>query len=145
MKKKKLQLTEKANEELLVICGAVEEIINLTLHTYQTDDLTSALQVEALEQVVDDLKDALRSNHILRLQRGECAYDMGFVWSDILTNLERVALWMRHRPALIFMNRCISCVTTIPSTGHSWQLTVKNTLCKQKRPSPVRMVFLFGQ
>ncbi len=91
MSQKELHFTEKAQAELEVINGAVAEIVDLTLHTFQNDDLKSALEVEALEQVVDDLKDQLRSRHILRLQAGECSYEMGFVWSDILTNLERVS------------------------------------------------------
>ncbi|MBO4953795.1 MAG: Na/Pi cotransporter family protein [Clostridia bacterium] len=91
MHQKDLHFTEKAQAELGVINGAVAEIVDLTLHTFQRDDLKTALEVEALEQVVDDLKDQLRSRHILRLQTGECSYEMGFVWSDILTDLERVS------------------------------------------------------
>ena len=48
-------------------------------------------QVEPLEQVIDKLKDELRTNHIARLQRGECSLAAGFVLSDLLTNLERVS------------------------------------------------------
>ena len=29
--------------------------------------------------------------HILRLQQGACTVDAGFVWSDLLTDLERTA------------------------------------------------------
>ena len=91
MTQKELQFTDAAKSELRVICGAIDEIIGLALHTFQSDDLNTALQVEALEQVVDDLKEQLRARHIQRLQKGECSYEMGFIWSDILTNLERVS------------------------------------------------------
>ena len=47
--------------------------------------------VEPLEQVIDQLKEQLRTRHILRLQRGECTIDVGFAWSDLLTDLERTA------------------------------------------------------
>ena len=53
--------------------------------------LLLAFQVEPLEQVIDDLKEKLRIHHILRLQQGSCSIEVGFVWSDVLTNLERVA------------------------------------------------------
>lgn len=33
----------------------------------------------------------MRTRHILRLQQGDCSIDAGFVWSDLLTNLERTA------------------------------------------------------
>ncbi len=91
MSRKELKFTDKAREELHVICGAVDEIVGLALHTFQSDDLNTALQVEALEQIVDELKEKLRARHIKRLQKGECSYEMGFIWSDILTNLERVS------------------------------------------------------
>lgn len=71
--------------------NAVSEIVDLTSRAFLQDDLTLARQVEPLEQVIDKLKDKLRTNHIARLQRGECSLAAGFVLSDLLTNLERVA------------------------------------------------------
>lgn len=44
-----------------------------------------------LEQVIDGLKEQLRTNHILRLQREKCSMEAGFIWADILTALERAA------------------------------------------------------
>ena len=55
------------------------------------DDLAAAALVEPLEQVIDQLKEQLRTRHILRLQKGDCTIDAGFAWSDLLTNLERTA------------------------------------------------------
>ena len=47
--------------------------------------------MEPLEQVIDRLKEEMRTRHILRLQRGECSVEAGFVWNDLLTDLERVS------------------------------------------------------
>ena len=55
------------------------------------NDLETARQVEPLDQVIDDLKEQLRTSHILRLQQGECSIEAGFIWSDLLTNLERTS------------------------------------------------------
>ena len=55
------------------------------------NDLHLASKVEPLEQVVDSLKDELRSRHVQRLQNGECTISNGFIFSDLLTNYERVA------------------------------------------------------
>ena len=46
---------------------------------------------EPLEQVIDDLKSRLKKNHISRLQCNECTIEMGFVFSDLITVLERTA------------------------------------------------------
>ena len=43
------------------------------------------------QQVIDQLKERMRTNHIMRLKNGDCSIETGFVLSDILTNLERVS------------------------------------------------------
>jgi len=65
--------------------------LDLSYVALKDGNLESAKRTEPLEQVVDELKESLRTKHILRLQRRECSVEAGFVWSDILTNLERVA------------------------------------------------------
>ncbi|MBE6718298.1 MAG: Na/Pi cotransporter family protein [Ruminococcaceae bacterium] len=91
MRDKNLTFSNDAVKELENLCDAVEEILNLTLKAFVKDDLNSANTVEPLEQVIDILKDKLRSGHISRLQQGICSIETGFVWSDILTNLERTS------------------------------------------------------
>ena len=48
-------------------------------------------QVEPLEEVIDGLKEQLRTRHILRMQQGQCSIEAGFVLSDLLTDLERTS------------------------------------------------------
>lgn len=91
MRSKGLQFSDAARRELDVLTAAVEEIMDLSLETFLAGDVQAAAQVEPLEEVVDALKEQLRTRHILRLQRGECTIELGFVWSDLLTSLERVA------------------------------------------------------
>ena len=91
MKNKGLSFSSSAKRELSVLTAAVGEVMDLALEAFLRDDPALAAQVEPLEQVIDALKEQLRTRHILRLQRGECTIELGFVWSDLLTNLERVA------------------------------------------------------
>lgn len=91
IKAKELEFTQAAKRELSVIISAVSEVLDLTQEAFEKDDAVLALRVEPLEQVIDDLKETLRTGHILRLQQGECSSVAGFVWSDILTNLERTS------------------------------------------------------
>ena len=91
LKEKNVVFTEAAKQELQTMLNAVGEIVDLTSRAFLQDDLTLARKVEPLEQVIDELKDTLRTNHIARLQRGECSLAAGFVLSDLLTNLERVS------------------------------------------------------
>ncbi|MCI9225358.1 MULTISPECIES: Na/Pi cotransporter family protein [unclassified Acutalibacter] len=91
LRDKGLSLSPAARNEYDVIASAVEEILGDALKAFLEDDLEAAGRVEPLEQVIDGLKEQLRTNHILRLQGGECSIEGGFVWSDILTNIERVS------------------------------------------------------
>ncbi len=91
MRNKKLHFTQKASEELAVLSRAVHEILELSLEAFLDNDLETASKVEPLEQVIDQIKEQMRTNHILRLQQGNCTIDVGFVWSDLLTNLERTS------------------------------------------------------
>lgn len=91
MKEKKVTLSEKAKAEFEVISSAVREILDLALMAFLNNDLNAAGKVEPLEQVIDVLKETLRTSHILRMQQGQCSIDAGFIWSDLLTNLERTS------------------------------------------------------
>ncbi len=91
LREKELQFSSKAKEELAVLVSATHEILNLTMSAIATGNLTVAAKVEPLEEVIDDLKEELRTRHSIRLSQGNCSIETGFVWSDLLTNLERVS------------------------------------------------------
>ena len=91
IRNKGLSFSVHAKQELAVLTAAVGEVMDLALDAFLQNDPALAAKVEPLEQVVDTLKEQLRNRHILRLQKGECTIELGFVWSDLLTSLERVA------------------------------------------------------
>ena len=91
MKDKEITFTKKAEQELHVLYRAIEEIVTLTGNAFIQKDIKNAYIVEPLEQVVDYLKEEIRMHHIIRIQKVECTMELGFVLSDILTNLERVS------------------------------------------------------
>ena len=91
MRKKKLAFSAAADAELAVITSAVREILDLSLAAFLDNDMEAASMVEPLEQVIDGLKEKMRTRHIFRLQQGGCSMETGFIWSDLLTDLERTA------------------------------------------------------
>ena len=88
---KDLAFSVDAKKELSVICAAVREVATMARDAFVNGNLDVADHVEPLEEVVDDLKEALRSRHIQRLQKGQCSISVGFVWADLLTGLERIS------------------------------------------------------
>ncbi len=91
MREKNITLTTAAVKELSIMSAAVQEITDYAYQAFLNNDLAAAAQVEPLEEVIDNLREKLRSQHIKRLQQGECTIIAGFIWSDLLTNLERTA------------------------------------------------------
>lgn len=91
LRSKGLGFSATAEKELKVLIGAVSEILNTAERAFSEKDLAAAAQVEPLKQVIVALKEQMRTRHILRMQQGYCSIEAGFVWSDLLTDLERTA------------------------------------------------------
>ncbi len=91
MQDKDIRFTDEAIDEFNNISSAVNEVLDLSYKAFSDEDRTAAHKTEPLEQVIDKLKEDLRTRHIIRLQKGSCSVGAGFVWSDLLTNIERVS------------------------------------------------------
>ena len=74
-----------------LLIGAATEILLLAERSFKDGDEDAVNRIEPLEEVVDTLCKRLKANHIERLQKDECTILSGFVFSDLLSNLERVA------------------------------------------------------
>ena len=88
---KDIRFSGQAMEELRILFSALRDILRVTTKAFAEGDLRMAARVEPLEQVIDGLTADIKSNHIVRLQKGHCTIEMGFVLSDLLTNCERVS------------------------------------------------------
>ena len=88
---KNVCFSDQAIKELKTMKAAVSEILGMTLDALESGSVDKALAVEPLEQVVDYLRDQIKLNHTIRLQKNLCSIELGFILSDILTNLERVS------------------------------------------------------
>ena len=88
---KNLSFTDAANKEIKILTSAITEILDKTIDAFIDNDYEACSYVEPLEQVIDGLKEELRLRHIYRLQQSDCSIEAGFIWNDLLTNLERVS------------------------------------------------------
>ncbi len=88
---KGIEFTPDAKKELDTLCMATDEIVTASYKAFSENDHEAAALVEPLEQVIDELKTKMRNGHIKRLKNAECTIEAGFVWSDLLTNLERTS------------------------------------------------------
>ena len=91
LRDKKVLFSGIAQKEIGVIREVLTDILNVTKEALSQNDLHKAANVEPLEQVIDDLIAQIKTNHVLRLQKGECTIELGFVLNDLLINFERVS------------------------------------------------------
>ena len=91
MHDKKLDFSEKAQDELKVFERAVHDILDITMNSFINGDLNLARQVEPLEEVIDGLSLDVKQRHVRRLRKGKCTIELGFILSDVITNFERVS------------------------------------------------------
>ena len=85
------RFSKKATAELAVFTQALQDIIQVTFRAFENADVEEASHVEPLEEVIDDLKEEIRSRHIKRLAKGKCTIELGFALTDLVTNYERIA------------------------------------------------------
>ena len=88
---KEITFSSKGEKELNVLICAVSEIVGTAVSAFVDNDIERAYRVEPLEELIDNLCDEMKMHHIDRLQKGICTLHHGFVFNDLLTNLERVS------------------------------------------------------
>lgn len=91
IKEKSIVFSNDAKEELDIITKALVEIITITKESFINDDIEKASLVEPLEQVIDKLNYEIKDRHVNRLKEGKCTVNLGFVYSDILADYERIS------------------------------------------------------
>ncbi len=91
MFEKKQEFSKKAKEELAVFTQAVKDIVEVSFDVFEKEDITKAMLVEPLEEVIDQLQIEVKQRHVKRLQKGKCTIEMGFVLSDVVTSYERIS------------------------------------------------------
>lgn len=88
---KGISLDENSKADFDTLRSALKEILEMSVNAFINEDISLAMDVEPLEEVIDDLKEKMRTRQIKRMQSGNFSIDLGYIWSDLLTNLERAS------------------------------------------------------
>ena len=88
---KSLPFSDTAITELRDIYDRVVELFDVSVSGLAEWDRSKLARVWEFEEAIDDLQESLRSNHILRLNRGTCYPGSGVVFIEVINNLERMA------------------------------------------------------
>lgn len=90
VKEKNILFSPDAKREMLNLFAAISEILENTKKAFVDEDIQASYKIAPLEKLVDNFCDEYKRNHIERVQSGTCEYSHGFVFNDMLTDLERV-------------------------------------------------------
>ena len=91
MKEKDLHFSDHAEAEMSIFRAAVRDIVDTAFSAFVTNNVKEAKKVEPLEDVIDDINIQVRNRHVRRLQEGRCTIQLGFVLSDMCTDMERIS------------------------------------------------------
>ena len=91
IKEKKIAFSGQADSDLRALEKAVNDIAGLTIKAFVDNDVETALMVDPLEEVIDDLCDEIKIRHIERVSRQVCSLENGFVFNDLITDYERIS------------------------------------------------------
>ena len=118
---KNIYFSPEAKDELELLMSATTEILDLSMDAFNSQQTEDTKRIEALEEVVDEMCKRLRSFHISRVQSGDCTIEMGFVFNDLLVNMERVA---DHCSNIAF---CVMHSVNVDAEGHEFAESVVTT------------------
>ncbi len=80
-----------ALSELSVLRELLDRILDYTAEAFRKQNQEAARQIEPLEEVVDDIVNALKDNHLGRLRNGECDVFNGTEFFNLLSEAERIS------------------------------------------------------
>ena len=83
--------SDTAKKELALIIQAVNEILDITIKAFASDDNKAAKAIEPLEETIDDMIMMLKDRHTKRLKNGQCSVGSGLVFMEALTYFERAS------------------------------------------------------
>ena len=83
--------SKNALSELIVLRELLDTILNYTSEAFKKQNLEAARQIEPLEEVVDDMVNVLKGNHMERLRSGDCGVFNGTEFCNLLSEAERIS------------------------------------------------------
>ena len=91
LNEKKLSFSPQAMGELEILEKLIGRILDYSETAVRKRDLEAARHIEPLEEVMDDLIETMKENHLTRLRKNECNIYAGAIYMNLLGDVERVS------------------------------------------------------
>lgn len=85
-----LHLSEGGIHDYEQIAKKVENFLDLIVAGMKTEDQEIMVRAQQLEDDIDQMREDMRGNYIMRLQSGLCTVDPGLILVDMLTSFEKI-------------------------------------------------------
>lgn len=86
-----LKFSDHAHDELESLTKQVIRFVNDAQQYYLGKTALTMDEIEMQEENVDKVVDELQESHIRRMENGRCTAEVGLLYAEILTDLERIA------------------------------------------------------
>ena len=83
--------SNEAQEEIREMYRLTGRLLDFSLNMFKDKTTANLSEIMTLENEIDDLEKEYQHNHVVRLTEGKCDAEGGMIFSDLLSNLERVA------------------------------------------------------
>ena len=90
MHAKRSSLSPDALDELRHMAQDVRSIVGMSLEIFSEEDFSKLYELDKIEASIDLQKTTLVSNHVDRLMEGECEPLAGIIFTNVVTELERI-------------------------------------------------------
>lgn len=88
---KKIQFSKQSENDIRLLTAATLEILDLSVLAFKNQNIENAKKIEALEEVIDEMCKRFKSTYIERMSKSENTIETGFVFNDLIVNLERIS------------------------------------------------------
>ena len=90
LRQEELKFSKEAVSELKNTLNIVNELFEVAMEAFDKRDVSKISRVYELEEMVDEQTEILEGKHIERVKGGKCAAQIGSVYLQTVSNLERV-------------------------------------------------------
>ncbi len=84
-------ISSDAQEEIREMYRLTNRLLDFSLNMFKDKTTQNLSEIMTLENEIDEMEKEYQHNHVVRLTEGKCNVEAGMIFSDLVSNLERVA------------------------------------------------------
>lgn len=91
LRQEDMHLSDEAKAELVELQDKIIKLFDLSTMAFENREQRLLIEIDKIEQAIDDMSVELEKEHIERLKKNACTAQVGSVYLQTVSNLERIA------------------------------------------------------